>query len=246
MRLLQKIKTILKPLITFQGQLDPSSAYNIWATTYDEQINNPIVFLNKLMFQELLTDIKVEGKKVIDIGCGTGSLWEIIYTKKPKELIGYEISIEMLKRLQEKYPLAKTYLAQDSKLKELQDESYDLIISTLVIGYIKDLAMAFTEWNRVLKKDGEIIITDLHPDFLKKGAKRTFTSDTKVINIKNYIHSEKHLKEITKKLGWIEIKLLEKSVDKTIRHFFEKNNSLRAYQESINTPILSGYHFKKK
>ena len=46
---------------------------------------------------------------------------------------------------------------------QLKNESCDCIISTLTIAHIQNAEEAITEWNRVLKPGGQMIITDYHP-----------------------------------------------------------------------------------
>jgi len=245
MKLFQKIKRRLTGFMHRKKQIEPAEAYDLWASTYDEQTDNPIVHLNELVFNEMLANINMEGKTVVDVGCGTGQHWEKIFAKKPLELIGYEISDEMLNKLHGKYPHAKTYIAHDNNLTELKNESCDIVVSTLVIGYIENLLKAFVEWNRVLKKGGEILIIDFHPEALQKGANRSFRYEEQIFFIKNYIHSLTKIKALSKKLNWEEVDLIEKKVDNSIKHFYEKHNSLEAYKESFNTPILYGCHFRK-
>lgn len=184
------IKTIRKKLSNFihrKKETDAATAYGLWASTYDEQTDNPIVYLNEIVFNELFDGINVENEIIVDIGCGTGQHWQRILAKKPGGLIGYDVSAEMLNTLHKKFPSAKTYITSDNSLGELKDSSCDVIISTLVIGYIKEVPPVFKEWNRVLKKNGEIIITDFHPVALQQGATRSFKyKDELILNKKLY------------------------------------------------------------
>ena len=82
---------------------------------------------------------------------GTGKNYLIRIQKK---LIGFDVSEEMLKILQQKFPEAETYLLINDKLKQLKNESCDIIISTLTIAHIKNADAAIAEWDRVLKPGG--------------------------------------------------------------------------------------------
>ena len=95
----------------------------------------------------------------------------------------------MLKMLQQKFPQAETHHLINDELKELENESCDIIFSTLTIAHIENAEKALQEWNRILKPGGEIIITDYHPSALAKGGKRTFNHNDKTIAVKNYVHS---------------------------------------------------------
>lgn len=236
----------LRNLFRRKKTTEPAAAYDIWASTYDGQKDNPIAYLNGLVFSNLLDTVDLEGKTVVDIGCGTGSNWEKILAKRPSNIIGYDVSSEMLNRLRQKYPLAATFLLHDNKLKESKSLSCDMIVSTLVIGYIKDLPAVLAEWNRVLKAGGEIIITDFHPIALQGGGKRSFTHEKKLVYIKNYIHPLDKIRLLAKEIHWQEIGLIERKFDESIKFFFEEQHALHVYEKEYGTPILYGWHFRKR
>ena len=245
MHLFKKIKRRLTNLLHPKKEIAPGPGYDLWASTYDEQTDNPIVYLDEKVFDEMLSSINIEGKTVVDIGCGTGKHWEKILGRKPKELIGYEVSSGMLKKLRQKYPEARAYMTHANRLTELPDQSCDIIVSTLVIGYIKNLPDAFSEWNRILKRGGEILVTDFHPDALLMGADRSFRHDGQLFFIKNFIYPITTIKGWSEKMNWKMVSLVEKRIDETVKHFFEHTGSLDAYRKSFNTHILYGCHFRK-
>jgi len=241
-----QIKKGLIGLLRRKKEIEPSQAYDLWASNYDEQNDNPIIYLDEIVFTEIFSDIDIKSKTIVDVGCGTGRHWEKILDKKPLQLIGYEVSNQMLVKLHQKYPQAKTYSSHNNDLKELMNNSCDIIISNLVIGYIKDLQKTFTEWNRVLKKNGDVFITDFHPVMLQKGANRSFRYKEKQYLIRNHIHSLTKIRNLSGKAGWKEINLIEKKVDDTIKHFYHDHNSLKAYEDSFGSPMVYAFHFKKQ
>src|SRR5215471_759113 len=98
----------------------PAAAYDLWAQTYDDQPNNLMLHLDEILFSKLLSKVDWHNKTVVDIGCGTGRHWGQILAQKPAELIGFDVSAEMLKQLHRKYPEARTWLLQSNELKQLQ------------------------------------------------------------------------------------------------------------------------------
>ncbi|QEC66169.1 methyltransferase domain-containing protein [Panacibacter ginsenosidivorans] len=245
MTLLNKIQQVLKYSFQSRKKVESSVAYNMWASTYDDQPGNMVLHLDEIVVNNLLDNITLYEKIIADIGCGTGRHWQKILLKNPTELIGYDVSVEMLNKLHQKYPAAKTHLLHDNILKELKDASCDMIISTLVVAHIKDLSAAFTEWNRVLKKGAEIIITDFHPESLQNGATRSFRNEDKTIHIKNYIHSLNKIRTLAEEMKWEEISLIEKRIDENVKRFFIGEDALIVYGKSIGTPVLYGFHFRK-
>src|ERR1700722_13952548 len=227
-------------------EIIPSKAYDKWASTYDAQPDNPILFLDNLLFKEMIEKTDLEGKRVVDIGCGTGRYWEELSRKKVTELIGYEASSEMLQKIRQKNPTAKTYLHPDNYLKELKDGSCDALVSTLVIAHIRNLPAEWREWNRVLKNKGEIILTDFHPVALQRGANWSFMHNGQLVYIKNYVHTLDKVRSLAAKMNWKEVGFIESRIDERVEHFFERLNVMEAYKDSYDQLVLYGIHFRKE
>ena len=225
---------------------EPGKAYNIWSDIYDKQPDNLMLYLDELIFQELLKSVSIRNKKVLDFGCGTGRHWNKLYNKDPEELIGVDISKGMLDVLKEKYPAASIHLTRDNLLDTITDHSIDTIISTLTIAHIRDLNEAFATWQRIIKAGGNILISDFHPELLDNGGKRVFTISGKIIRIKNYVHSLESIQKIADSYDFMIINKLEKHIDESLKPFYEKQHALHVYEKYIGYPVIYGLHLKKK
>ena len=117
----------------------PAVAYDLWASAYDDQPGNLMMDLDEEIFSSFLQNIELKGKIVADIGCGTGRHWKKILDKAPQKIIGYDVSVEMLKRLREKYPEAITHLLTDNLLHGLENNSCDVLVSTLTVAHIENV-----------------------------------------------------------------------------------------------------------
>ena len=224
----------------------PAKAYDLWASSYDTQPDNPILLLDGLLFKELLSTTPLEGKRVADIGCGTGRHWEALFQAAVAECTGYDASMEMLRKVREKYPNAKTYLHSGHSLKELEDGSCDVLVSTLVIAHIRNLSAEWREWNRVLKTGGEILLTDFHPVALQRGANRSFMHRDRLVYIKNHVHTLDKVRALAGKMNWKEVSFIEYRIDERVRHIFERLDVMEAYKDSYDQLVLYGLHFKKE
>jgi len=230
---------------TRSREVEPAPGYDLWAATYDDQPPNLMLRLDEKVFIHLLAQVNLQNKAVLDIGCGTGRHWDQILRHQPAALSGYDVSEEMLKRLRQKHSAARTWLLQGNKLHETADASTDAIISTLAIAHIANLTAAFTEWNRVLRSQGEVILTDYHPAALEKGADRTFRHGGQLISIRNHIHSIEEITQLTLKLNWAEADFMELKIDETLKHYYVEQNALHSYERFQNTPIIYGWRLKK-
>ncbi|HTB53559.1 MAG TPA: methyltransferase domain-containing protein [Ferruginibacter sp.] len=229
----------------FKRETDPELAYNIWASSYDAQPDNLMLTLDKEVFWELLSKIELVDKVLVDIGCGTGRHWQKLYASGLKKITGFDVSEKMLEQLAKKFPQAESYRLVTNKLYNLKDNSCDIVISTLAIAHIKNVAEALAEWSRILKPGGHIIITDNHPTALAKGADRTFKHNDKKIAIINYVHPVENIIKITSALDLTIAKRIEKNIDDSVRSYYEKQQAIAVFEKWKNTPIIYGILLKK-
>jgi ubiquinone/menaquinone biosynthesis C-methylase UbiE len=221
------------------------TAYNIWSSTYDQQPGNLMLHLDEIIISEFLEQINLKDKSVVDIGCGTGRHWQKLYAKQPAQLIGYDVSEGMLDKLQQKYPRAITHLIKDDLFLDVEAASHDLLISTLTIAHIKNAGDAINAWCRLLKKKSEIIITDFHPETLRKGGKRSFVHEKKSFAVKNYIHSLAQIEELFGLNGFNCEHKKEIVIDESVKHYYEQQKALHIYKRFKGTAVIFGMYLKR-
>ena len=77
--------------------------------------------------------------------------------------------------------------------------SFDMVVCNLVTSHLKDLNKAIKEMCRIIKPNGFLIISDLHPYAILGGGRANFCQDGKEYAIKNYYHSfEEYFKALKK------------------------------------------------
>lgn len=239
----QKSNTLIRKLLSrfFKPKtVNPEQAYDWWAAEYDSQPDNLMLALDENVFGTLLQAVDIHNKICIDVGCGTGRHWRRLLEKQPASLTGYDVSEGMLQKLQEKFPGQHTVKLDSHRLGATADASADLLISTLTVAHIENIREALEEWNRVVKPGGHIIITDYHPDALAKGGRRTFKHDDKTVAITNNIHPVDQMIATGGQLGWQLLRLEERKIDETVRHFYEKQQALPLFEAFRGTPIIYG------
>jgi ubiquinone/menaquinone biosynthesis C-methylase UbiE len=243
MPIINAIKQLFQPVR--QPESEPAEAYDIWAESYDNQPNNLMLALDQALCQEFLAVLSLRNKIIVDVGCGTGRLWPALFSQSPARLAGYDVSGGMLNRLRKKFPRAETNLMTGVTLTGLADNGCDLILSTLTLAHLPDLTAALTEWNRVLRPGGDILITDYHPAALAKGGQRTFREGDRVIAVRNQIYPILQVLAIAHRLGLIKVTLIEKKIDESMRPWYEQQNALPVFRRFLGVPIIYGLHLKK-
>lgn len=106
----------------------------------------------------------VEGKRVLDAGCGPGVYAEWLINHGA-EVVGIDVSPKMIRlagrRLGRGVPL---YLGDlDKPLGFLETETFDIVLCSLVLDYVQDWESLFGEFNRVLKGFGVLVFSTGHP-----------------------------------------------------------------------------------
>ncbi|WZY00003.1 class I SAM-dependent methyltransferase [Bacillus sp. FSL W7-1360] len=113
----------------------------------------------------LIGDVK--GKRVLDAGCGEGYLSRI-FCKNGAEVTAVDYSTNMIEIAKERTPetLVINYRQGNCEdLSFLRAESFDCIVSNMVIQDLADDEKAFQEMYRLLVAGGTFVFSILHPCF---------------------------------------------------------------------------------
>jgi len=148
--------------------------FALWAEVYDHQ-PNPFLSVEERYVEQLLGE--VEGKDVLDVGCGTGRWLKLLAARGPKQLIGIDSSSAMLDRAQTKLGGAADIRLGDCCTLPIPTSSADIVIASFVLSYLESLEDFAAELRRVTRLGGRVFVTDLHPGTASScGWKRGFRS----------------------------------------------------------------------
>jgi ubiquinone/menaquinone biosynthesis C-methylase UbiE len=158
--------------------------YDMYANCYDKSLS----YLNSFEKDHVLRVLgDLNGKKVLDIGCGTGRLIPEL-KKRGAEIVACDLSDEMLSITKKKYPDIETYKANILELP-FNDNEFDLVIAMFVIVHIRDLTPAFDEVYRVLKNKGSFLLSNINQ---RKSPKLKIDNGDEIV-IQSHYHMPKHV-----------------------------------------------------
>jgi len=109
----------------------------------------------------------VSGKKILEIGCGTGHSLQYLGERKASELWGIDLSKEQIEKA--KQHLASFGLSAKLICSPMEEECgipvdyFDFVYSVYAIGWTTDLEGTFRRIASYLKKDGVFIFSWSHP-----------------------------------------------------------------------------------
>lgn len=126
--------------------------------------------------KKLLPDLK--DKNILDLGCGYGWHCRYFSENNASSIIGIDISNKMLKKALEINNLDNiVYINTPIEEIYFPEDSFDIVISSLVLHYIEDLDMIFSNINIFLKDKGNFIFSIEHPVFTAYGNQDWFYNE---------------------------------------------------------------------
>ena len=96
--------------------------------------------------------------RTLEIGAGTGANVDL-YPEAVTELVLAEPAEPMARRLEAKHPHATVVHAPGEHLP-FEDDSFDTVVSTLVLCTVDDPEQSLSEIQRVLKPDGQLLFLE--------------------------------------------------------------------------------------
>jgi len=104
--------------------------------------------------------------RVLDVGCGTGLLLKRLSRSHPEvELVGVDLSPQMLAIAQRCLAGQASIAVADAVALPVQDSAVDVLVSSSVFHYLPEPEQALTEWRRVMRPGGQLVIIDWCRDF---------------------------------------------------------------------------------
>lgn len=110
-------------------------------------------------------------KAVLDLGCGYG--WHCNYAVEQgaQSVVGIDQSKKMLEVAKEKFNSSKiSYIQSSIEDIDFQKNSFDVVISSLALHYVKDYDRLIQKISEMVKVGGQIIFTVEHPTFTAYGS----------------------------------------------------------------------------
>lgn len=119
-----------------------------------------------------------QGKRVLDLGCGFG--WHCRYAIEngAKWVVGIDISQKMLSEAMNKTKSENIkYIHMPIEDIDFPENSFDVIISSLSLHYIKSLEDIFSKISKCISNGGEFVFSVEHPIFTAQGTQDWYYDD---------------------------------------------------------------------
>jgi len=115
------------------------------------------------------------GQRVLDIGCGTGVLLDMLAKAHPGiSLAGMDATAEMLAVARSRLPAGTPLFQAGAEQLPFAGTTFDIIVTCNMFHYIRRPMAALHEIRRVLRPCGALVITDWCDDYLSCRACNAF------------------------------------------------------------------------
>ena len=136
------------------------AAYGEWAEKYDQDLMGEMGYVAPRIASNLLKDyLDQKEARILDAGCGTGIVGELLHQDGYGNIEGLDYSTEMLAQAGAKGIYRTLNRGDLTKDLDIADDTYDAIISvgTFTCGHVGPAA--FDELIRITRPDGYLCFT---------------------------------------------------------------------------------------
>ena len=169
-------------------------------------------------FQQLTQGINLIDKQVLDIGCNLGMMCDLA-TQQGAISTGFDVNRDYISQAKKLFPT----LIFDCVDVEAIYGSYDIIIASAMLHYVRDLDRTFS----VFSKCANQVLCDI---WLNESPNEVFTRSHRGI----YIPSKSAFLDIAGKyFDHIEEKGLALTPDQSVRHIFHLSNETKRKAEAV-------------
>jgi malonyl-CoA O-methyltransferase len=194
--------------------------YDLWADTYDSD-GNPLIALEEPWVDRFLGDVR--GLKLLDVGCGTGR-HALRLAARGARVHAIDFSECMLARARQK-PGADQVTFQVHDLAQplpYSAETFDAVVSGLVLEHIANLDLFFAEMRRVCRPGGRIVVSAMHPAMMLRGVQARFHDAAGETRVAGFPHQISDFVLAALRAGLYIHDLREQAVDETLAQRLER------------------------
>ena len=208
----------MNPLVT---TLAPMDAYRLLARDYDRN-PNPMLALERRTMTPLFPSLR--GVRVVDAAAGTGR-WATYCASQKAETIAVDFCADMLAAA------PRPAVIGDLNRLPLPDSAADVTICAFAMGYAPACLL---ELSRITRRGGTILVSDVHPDAIRRGWTRTFSHPQGTIEVAHHPYDLADLVAPDLRLD----ALHEPRFGEPEREVFAKAGKLAAFDEAARYPAL--------
>jgi len=225
-----------------RDRVSVSEGYERWAPTYDRS-PNPLLALEERQLKLMIPSR--EGKRVLDLACGTGR-WLAWFLMGGASLgVGVDFSPAMLAAAKVKTALKGRVVRADCRAVPFAQAVFDLVVCSFAVGHISDMQSVAREVRRVATAGGDVYVSDVHPLAYGQGWQTSFRDSRGTVEIATWPRSVQEFLAPWVSAGfdcaqWVGCRFSEPE-----RHVFAQAGKARVFDDFCQVPAVLICHFQR-
>ena len=216
--------------------------YERWAPTYDRD-PNPLLALEERQLKLMIPSM--EGKRVLDLACGTGRWLAWLMTGGATSGVGVDFSPAMLKEAKGKSAVRGRLVQADCCAVPFANAVFDLVVCSFAVGHIADLRSVAHEVGRVATPGADVYVSDLHPLANQQGWQTRFRDSRGAVEIATWPRSSQEFLAPWVFAGFECAQLVECRFSEPERQVFAQAGKARGFEDFCRVPAVLICHFQR-
>lgn len=221
-----------------QNQYDENNFFNM----YKDIRHSPLSYNEIVEFPDIKRHIPdLNGKHVLDIGCGFGHLLKYMQDFKPAGMTGIDSSKKMIAHCRADDELRDVTLLHEDILSTAKLGKFDFIVSSLVFHYIENFDALAKKLYGLLNDGGLLLFTIEHPIQTATVEENLVMRDEQGI----YARVDHYFKESCRDSHWsngITIKKYHHKMDTILNNLIQNGLRIEAVKDLGDTPEVFDYY----
>lgn len=214
--------------------MEPLQAYRLWAPTYAAE--TVVSFLDEELAVALLPAL--EGKRLLDAGCGTGRR---LAREETALAIGVDSSQDMLLA-----GGAGCIAAADLRALPFPPQSFDIVWCRLVLGHFIDPLPAYRELARVCRVGGFLFASDFHADAVAAGHGRRFRDQQGTVReIEHHVHDASAHIDMAARAAFAVKAQRDGCVGESVKSFYAAAGRGAAFEKDCGLALVAAFLFQR-
>lgn len=131
-----------------------------WDNIYQKHLESEVWEKDIFKFKNIAGHIEKRECMIVDLGCGTGELVQVIHDERPEALlIGVDFAEEAIKRAEVLQGQNVDFLRADVTKTGLTPNNFDYVVTSEVLEHLEEPKKLIEEAARLLKPGGKLILT---------------------------------------------------------------------------------------
>jgi len=182
----------------------------------------------------------VAGKKILDLGCGEGGYSRELTNRNAHvvaiDCAEYSIDCAKKKSLKDGFQI-QYYIRNSNDLYDIEENSFDIVLCSMMLMDCEDLDGTIKEIARVLKPSGKLFASVLHPCFTGKNIGREGEGINRKVIVQDYFNPTEYEQPLP--TGKISVIWRHRTLEDYVKLFVKHKLTITDLNEARPTPEQS-------